>query len=427
VAAFATLLPLHAVTSTTFGGAFANDKFSWGFDALLIFTLAVTLAISALKRADDGGSPAAYAALLIFCTVGGMVLAGATNLIAIFLGIEQLSLALYLLAGTGFPRPASQEASLKYVLLGSFASGFLIYGSALLYGATGSIFLRDMPAAAAAPSPMFLVGLGLFFVGLAFKLALSPFHIWTPDVYEGSPLAVTGYMAVAVKVAVFAVLARFVYTVFGHDSVALTPLWMLAIASMIVGNVGAIRQRNLKRLLGFSSIAQAGYVVVALVGVKAHGLSILLFYLSAYAFMNLGAFAIVALVGDGDEAYADLDAYRGLFFSRPWIAALMALFFMSLAGIPATAGFMGKFFLLAQAVTAGPWGVALAVTLVAGTLVSFYVYFKVIWEMAVRVEGEAPAVTGNSWVGWAAAAVGAAGTILLGVLPQIFYTVVASL
>jgi len=425
-ASFGALLPLYGAHVTSLFGAFVTDGFSWGFDALLLLTLAGALAISAAAKADDGGSPASYAALMILCTVGGMVMAGAANLIGIFLGIEQLSLALYVLAGTGFPRRSSEEAALKYVLLGSLASGFLIYGSALLYGATGTLRLADMVAAAAAPSALFVVGLALFLVGIAFKLALSPFHVWTPDVYEGSPIAVTAFMAVAVKVATFAVLARFVYTAIGHDSVALVPLWAIAILSMVVGNVGAIRQRNLKRLLAFSSIAQAGYIVVALAGVTRGGLSVMLFYLTAYAFMNLGAFALIVLVGSGDEAYANLDAYRGLFFRRPWVAALMSLFFMSLAGIPATAGFMGKLFLLQQAVAAGPWGVAMAVALVAGTLVSFYVYFKVIWEMLGRVEGGAPAADGNGWVPWLTASVGALGTLALGILPQMWSAIIAA-
>ena len=426
-ASFGALLHIAGASQTTLNGAFATDRFSWIFDVLLLLALAVTLAISALKRAEDGGSPAAYAALLVFCTVGGMIMAGATNLIGIFLGIEQLSLALYVLAGSGYPRESSKEAALKYVLLGSLASGFLIYGSALLYGATGSITLADMRSVAAAPSPLFVVGLGLFVVGIAFKLALSPFHIWTPDVYEGSPIAVTTYMTVAVKAATFAVLARFVYAVFPHDSIALVPLWAIAILSMIVGNVGAMRQRNLKRLLAFSSIAQSGYVVVALAGVSSGGLSTMLFYLTAYAFMNLGAFSLIALVGDGDEAYADLDAYRGLFFRRPWVAALMSLFFMSLAGIPLTAGFMGKLYLILTGLQAGPWGLAMAAALIAGTLVSFYVYFKVIWEMFARVEGEAPAVGGNGWIPWTAALIGAAGTLVLGIVPYAFYSLLAYL
>lgn len=421
VAAFGTLLPLYGQTINTLGGALASDRFSWTFDALLLLTLAITFLLSSLRRADDGGSPGSYAALLIFCTIGGMVMAGANNLIIIFLGIEQLSLALYVLAGTGFPREASQEAALKYVLLGSLASGFLIYGSALLYGSAGSVALADLAKPAAGLGLLFVAGFGLFLVGIAFKLALSPFHVWTPDVYEGSPLAITAFMSVAVKVATFAVLARVVYEVFGHDSAALVPLWLLAIFSMLVGNLGAIRQRNLKRLLAFSSIAQAGYVVVALAGVTPGGLGAMLFYLVAYAFTTLGAFAVIALLGDGDEAKADLDAYRGLFAQRPWPAALMALFFFSLAGIPATAGFYGKILLLQVGLANGVWGIALAVTLVVGTLISFYVYGKVVWNMFAFVEGEAPQNPGNAFASWIAVVAGAAGTIVFGILPQVFY------
>ncbi len=419
LAAFVALLPLRGESITTFGGALASDSFSWPFDALLLLTLAIALLLSSLAKAEDGGSPGAYAALLIFCTIGGVILAGATTLIGIFLGLEELSLALYVLAGTGFPRRSSQEAALKYVLLGSLASGFLIFGMALLYGASGSISLAAMAATAAAGGPLFIAGFALFLVGVAFKLALAPFHLWTPDVYEGSPLAVTAFMAVAVKAAMFAVLARFAYTVFGHDSPALVPLWILAIVSMVVGNVGAIRQTNLKRLLAFSSIAQAGYLVLALAGVGSSGVSTLVFYLAAYAFMNLGAFAVIALIGNGDEQHADLAAYRGLFFRRPVTAALMSLFFLSLAGIPATAGFIGKVLLLAQAMSAGPWGVAMAVALIVGTLISFYVYFQVIWQMFAPLETEQIASDGNAPISWIAVAAGAVGVLLLGIAPQV--------
>ncbi|HYK53380.1 MAG TPA: NADH-quinone oxidoreductase subunit N, partial [Candidatus Eremiobacteraceae bacterium] len=388
--------------ATTFNGAFATDRFSWAFDAIVLIALAASLLLSLVRDAEDGASPAAYSSLLIFCAVGGMIMAGAANLIVIFLGIEQLSLALYILAGTGLGRPASQEAALKYVLLGSLASGFLIYGSALLYGASGSVALTDLAHAAASPSMLFITGFTLFIVGIGFKLALAPFHVWTPDVYEGSPIAITAFMAVAVKAATFSVLARFVYVVFGHDVPALAPLWAIAILSMIVGNVGAIAQTNLKRLLAYSSIAQAGYIVLALAGVTGSGLSTMVFYLAGYAFMNLGAFAVIALVGDGSEAVADIDSYRGMFWRRPWVAVCMTVFMFSLAGIPATAGFVGKVLLLGQAIAAGPWGVAMAIVLVAGTLVSFYVYFKVVWAMFTALDDGASAPSGNSLVPWIA-------------------------
>ena len=419
LAAFGALAPLRGETLATLGGAFASDAFSWPFDVLLLLTLVIALALSCLGKAEDGGNPGAYASLLIFCTIGGMILAGATSLIGIFLGLEELSLALYVLAGCGFPRRSSQEAALKYVLLGSLASGFLIFGMALLYGAAGSISLAAMAQSAAGGGPLFIAGFALFLVGVAFKLALAPFHLWTPDVYEGSPLAVTAFMAVAVKAAMFSVLARFAYVVFGHDAPALVPLWILAILSMVVGNVGAIGQTNLKRLLAFSSIAQAGYLVLALAGVGRGGVTTLVFYLAAYAFMNLGAFAVIALVGNGDERHADLQTYRGLFFRRPLTAGLMTLFFLSLAGIPATAGFIGKVLLLGQAMSAGVWGIAMAVALIVGTLISFYVYFQVIWQMFAPAEGEQLASDGNAVMSWVAVAAGAAGVLLLGIAPQV--------
>jgi NADH-quinone oxidoreductase subunit N len=426
IVALATLAPLYGRAETTVNGVFATDRFSWSFSAILILTLAVTLLLSSLRNAADGGSPGSYAALLIFCTIGGLIMAGSTTLIGIFLGIEELSLALYVLAGSGYPRPASEEAALKYVLLGSLASGFLIYGSALLYGTVGSISLAALTTAASHLTPLFVLGFALLLVGLAFKLGLAPFHLWTPDVYEGSPLAITAYMTVAVKAATFAVLARFIYTVFGQDSVALAPLWILAILSMLVGSFGALRQRNLKRLLAYSSIAQAGFMVVALAGVGQYGLSSLLFYLVAYALMNLGAFAVVAMLGDGDEAHADIDAYRGLFYRRPWVATALTLFLFSLAGIPGTAGFFGKVLLLEQGFVSGPWGIALGLALIVGSIVSIYVYFQVVWAMFVPQEGEQPVTAGNSPLTWVPVAVSVIGVIALGVIPQVFVSIVSS-
>ena len=426
VVSFGVLAPQFGHAATTFNGAFATDRFSWAFDAIIIIALAASLLLSLVRDAEDGSSPAGYSSLLVFCAVGGMIMAGAENLIIIFLGLEQLSLALYILAGTGLGRPASLEAGLKYVLLGSLASGFLIYGSALLYGAGGSVALADIAHAAASPSPLFITGFVLFVVGVGFKLALAPFHVWTPDVYEGSPIAVTAFMAVAVKAATFSVLARFVYVVFGHDSPALAPLWAIAVLSMIVGNVGAIAQTNLKRLLAYSSIAQAGYIVLALAGVTGAGLATMIFYLAAYAFMNLGAFAVISLVGDGAESAAGIEAYRGMYWRRPWVAICMTVFMFSLAGIPATAGFVGKVLLLGQAMSAGAWGIAMAVVLVLGTLVSFYVYFKIVWAMFAPADDAVPSPQGNSLVPWIAVAAGVAGVVLMGVLPQIVYSLVST-
>lgn len=425
--AFGFMLPLYGREATTVNGAFATDKFAWGFSAVLLLSLAVALLLSSLREADDGGSPASYASLLVFCTIGGLIMAGATSLIGIFLGLEELSLALYVLAGTGFPRVASQEAALKYVLLGSLASGFLIYGSALLYGSSGSVAIAALAAPAAALSPLFIVGFALLLVGVAFKLALAPFHLWTPDVYEGSPIAVTAFMSVAVKAATFAVLARFVYTVFGHEGIALAPLWLLAIISMLVGSFGALRQRNLKRLLAYSSIAQTGFMVVALSGVGTYGLSTLLFYVAAYAFMSLGAFAVIGMLGDGDEAYADIDAYRALFYRRPWVAVALTLFLFSLAGIPGTAGFFGKVLLLEQGFAGGAWGIAMGVALIIGSVVSLYAYFKVVWQMFAPQEGEQPAAPGNSLASWIPVALGAVGVLALGLLPQAFVTFISAL
>jgi NADH-quinone oxidoreductase subunit N len=366
-----------------FGGAFVQGGFSIVFSEIVIVATIATLLLSVgVGRSDQ---VAGTTALLLWSASGAMLMAGAANLMIVFLGLELLSLALYCLCAISV-RPTARESALKYLILSSMASGFLLYGSALLFGATGSVAFSVL--AAAPVTPLLAVGAGLFLVGLAFKLSLVPFHAWTPDVYEGAPLPVTAFMSVVTKAGTLAVLARFAYAALPAGTQAhrlLLPLWIAAALSMIVGNVAALAQSDIKRLLAYSGIAQLGYIVAALAGTTDLGLRYAIFYLGAYTFMNLGAFAVVALLSRERDEGSHLSSFAGLGYRQPVLAAAMTFFLLSLAGLPPTAGFTGKILILASTVDAGyAW---LAGLLVVGTAISAYAYFKIVRTMYARTTG----------------------------------------
>jgi NADH-quinone oxidoreductase subunit N len=396
-----------------FGGAYIVGGFSVVMSEIAIFATIVALTLGVGIGRDD--EVAGTTALIVWSTCGAMLMAGAGNLMMIFLGLELLSLGLYCLCAMSV-RPAARESGLKYLLLSSMASGFLLYGMALLFGGTGSVALAAI--AAAAPSPLIAIGAGLFLVGLAFKLSLVPFHAWTPDVYEGAPLAVTAYMSVATKAGVLAVLGRFAYAALPSASAnaILLPMWTVAAISMIVGNVAALTQVDMKRLLAYSGIAQVGYIVAAFAGQTVLGLRYAIFYLAAYTFMNLGAFAVVALMTRDGDGVVGLGRFAGLAYRRPWLAAAMTFFLLGLAGLPPTAGFTGKILILASSLGAGYWW--LSVLLIAGTAISVYVYFKIVRAMFARVDAahvrDERSANGLSWI---PVAVCAAAVFVLGLYP----------
>lgn len=368
---------------SAFGGGFMVGGFAVVFQEIVllaaIFSVALYAAIG--ERTYLAGS----IALLLWSTSGAMLMAGAGNLMTIFLGLELLSLALYCLCGMS-KRAAAREAALKYLILSSTATGLMLYGMALFFGASGSINLAALAAPLVAANPLFVVGCGLFLIGLAFKLSLVPFHVWTPDVYEGAPLPVTAFMSVATKAAALAVFARFAYAALEglHAQSLLFPMWIIAGASMLVGNLAALAQTDMKRLLAYSGVAQVGYIVAAFAGSTPLGLRYAIFYLAAYLFMNLGAFAVVALLSTENEEGSRIAAYHGLGRRRPLLAAAMSFFLLALAGFPPTAGFMGKLLILSSLVSARyAW---LAGLLIFGTAISLYVYFKVIRLMYERHE-----------------------------------------
>jgi NADH-quinone oxidoreductase subunit N len=394
-----------------FSDAYVVGGFSVVFSEIIIIATIFSLLLTAGVGRDDqiGGSTA----LVLWSAAGTMLMTGAANFMTIFLGLELLSLGLYALCGIA-NRATSHEAALKYLILSSMASGFMLYGMALLFGATGSVSLTALINAPL--SGMLVVGVGLFLVGVAFKLSLFPLHVWAPDVFEGAPLAVTAFMSVVTKAGIFAVLARFAYAAIPQHRELLVPLWILAALSMIFGNLGALAQSDLKRLLAYSGIAQLGYMTVALAGATTSGLRYAIYYLTAYMFMNLGAFAVIALLSRERDEGSALLSFAGLSERKPWAAAAMAFFLLALAGLPPTAGFTGKILILASTVDAGY--IWLAALLIVGTAISFYAYIKVIRVM-YRHEPRPHThhVYSHTLLPWVGVAVGAVAVLALGLYP----------
>ena len=381
-----------------FGGMLAIDGFSNLLHLVVLGSgvLAVLLALNYLKQ--HGIERGEFYALLIFSIVGMMVMGMAKDLIVVFLALEMLSIPLYVLVGFARPRADSEESALKYFLLGAFSSAFQVYGIALVYGATQETGFAAIGAAIASygASPLLLAGVGLMLVGLLFKVSAVPFHMWTPDVYEGAPAVVTAFMSIGAKTAGFAALVRVFFDAF-H---LLTPDWaplmaLFAVLSTIVGNVAAISQTSIRRMLAYSSIAHAGYVFVAVLpggygALSDFSASAVVFYLAAYALTNIGAWAIVIAVENGEGMGSAIRDYAGLARTRPGLAAAMALFMLSLTGLPPTMGFVAKFYVFSAALAAGyTWLVVVGVVTV---LISAYYYLRIIVVMWMS-EGAVQAVT----------------------------------
>jgi NADH-quinone oxidoreductase subunit N len=386
---------------TGFNGMVTVDGFSVFLNALFLVSglAGMALAYDYNKRMDlDRGE---YYVLLLFSISGMMLMAAAADLIVIFLALELLSIPLYVLAGFARPQSDSEEAALKYFLLGAFAGGFVVYGIALVFGATGTTALHGivaMVSAGSADLSLMLFGAALILVGFAFKVAAVPFQMWTPDVYQGSPSAVTAFMAVGAKAAGFAALLRVFILAFPILEIDLTPvLWVLAALTMIIGNFVAIAQSNIKRMLAYSSIAHAGYIFMALVtfgqdAVVPNAVASALFYLLAYAVTNFGTWSVVIALEKKEGKGLELNDYAGLGAKYPGLAAAMMIFMLSFTGIPPTLGFLGKFFLFRTVLEAG--FVGLAIIGVLTSLVSAYYYLRILVIMymqdgkpEVRIEG----------------------------------------
>jgi len=410
------------------GLAFADmavlDALSLFFGFIFLIVTAIVVLLSVDYIVQQGINYGEYYALLLFAASGMMLVAASANLIVLFLGLEMLSISLYILTGFAHRRPASGEAALKYFLLGAFASAFLLYGIALTYGATGTTDLARiadfLQRAGSPPDPMLLIGAGLLLIGFGFKVAMVPFHMWVPDVYEGAPTSVTAFMSVGTKAAGFAALLRLLFLALP----SLQSYWTLALAvlsalTMTTGNVLAIAQTNIKRMLAYSGIAHAGYLLAALASASQRGAASILFYLLVYAAVNLGAFGMVIALGQREEEggeYLNLTDYAGLGFRRPALAAVFAIFLLSLGGIPPTAGFVGKFYIFSAAVEANL--IPLAVIGILNAILSLFYYLRVIRIMYAdepsRQFGHLPRST------MIALTIAALGAVLLGLYPAPF-------
>jgi len=399
-------------SALAFNGMAALDGFSVFFNVLFTASglVGVALAYDYLRQMNLARN--AYYVLLLFSVGGMMLMSMASDLMTLFLALELLSIPLYVLSSFARPKSASEEAALKYFLLGAFASGFVVYGIALVFGATGHTSLAGIVAAVqngALLNPVLLtLGAALLLIGLGFKVAAVPFHMWTPDVYQGAPTAVTAFMALGAKAAGFAALLRIFLTAFPQVAADLAPvLWALAALTMFLGNVVAIAQKNIKRMLAYSSIAHAGYLLMALVPYGSQELSgdvtaSLLFYLVAYALSNFGAWSVVMLLerqaAAGNGAGLTLDEYAGMGRKYPALAAFMTVFMLSFAGVPPTLGFVGKFYLFRTVLQGGFVGLALIGVLTS--LVSAYYYLRVVVVMYMR-DGE-PQAHAAPWLRWTA-------------------------
>ncbi|HUF12172.1 MAG TPA: NADH-quinone oxidoreductase subunit N [Longimicrobiales bacterium] len=379
-------------------GMIASDEFRIFANYLFLLAAALFILISDRYFRQEHMSLGELYVLVLFATVGMMFFAGATDLIVIFLGLEVMSVAVYVLTGLNRHDPRSGEGALKYFLLGAFSSAFFLFGIALVYGGTASTNLNRIALAIGADglgaNPMLLAGMALLITGFGFKIAAVPFHMWTPDAYEGAPAPITAFMAAGVKAAAFAAFLR----VFLTAMPGLYESWgviiaALAVITMVVANLIALTQDNVKRLLAYSSIAHAGYLLVALAAGNISGAAAFLFYLTAYTLMTIGAFAVVVAVGREGERHLDIESYAGLGWRRPWLAVSMTVFLLSLAGFPLTAGFIGKVYILRAALEGRlAW---LAIVLVLSSLVSYYYYLRIAWYMWFRESADAEAAHGS--------------------------------
>ncbi|MGB2697273.1 MAG: NADH-quinone oxidoreductase subunit N [Candidatus Zixiibacteriota bacterium] len=384
VLAFVFVVKLWNVNQTSFNEMFILDNFACFFKFIFFISslLVIFASINYLKQ--ENVFHGEYFCLILFATLGMMLMVSSLNLIVIFLGMEIMSLSLYVLAGFRRYDLKSNESSIKYFLIGAFASGFLLYGIALVYGSTSSTnlaqILLNISHSGFKSSYMVWMGMGLIIVGFGFKIASVPFHMWAPDVYQGAPTPITAFISAGPKAAGFAALLRVLLFAFAKYQLDWSViLWVLAALSMTIGNVIALSQNNIKRLLAYSSIAHAGYVLVALVGGGEQGQSSAMFYLLVYIFMNIGAFTIATAMG---EKNTDLDNYSGLVTRNPALGVIMAVFLLSLAGFPPFAGFLAKFYVFSAAVKSGYMG--LTIIAVLNSFVAVYYYLRVVVIMFMR-------------------------------------------
>jgi NADH-quinone oxidoreductase subunit N len=396
---------------------FLVDPYALFFMGLIFLSAFAVAALSYSYLELHAGHREEFYLLLLVATLGCSVLTTASHFATFFLGIELLSVSLYALAAYHRHSDRSMEAGVKYLILAAVSSAFILFGMALVYAETGSMKFDDIARAAAALHGLpFLAGMVMIIVGLGFKLAVVPFHLWTPDVYEGAPAPVTAFIATASKGAVFALVLRYFTKIDIHDSsVLLVVVTIIAVASMFAGNLLALLQTNVKRILAYSSISHLGYLLVTVLAGGPMALSAAAFYLVAYFITTLGAFGVVAVVSTGDRDADQMNDYEGLAWRRPWVTGVLTAMLLSLAGIPLTAGFVGKFYVVAAGVGSALWLVV--ITLVINSVIGLFYYLRIIVALFTPPREEAPAHMRTPLLGGAVLTVLTVSLVFLGVYP----------
>jgi NADH-quinone oxidoreductase subunit N len=405
--------------ATSFGVVTA-DNYALFVNLVIVGVGILTVFFAAQTIERDGLPAGEFYALLLFSIVGMMLMVQATDLLLMFLALETMSIAVYVLTGIRRDQPQSTEAAFKYFLLGAFASSFFLYGIAFIYGLSGSTSLDRVGSVIAAQSmsgnPMILLAVGLLIVGFGFKVAAVPFHMWSPDAYEGAPAVVTGFMSTGVKAAAIAAFARVFLSALEPMIREWAPvLWAIAVATMVVGTVVGVAQTSLKRMLAYSSIAHGGFLLVGLVAGNDLGKAAILYYLAAYALTNVGAFGVIALLGSRERANDDLRDYAGLWYTHPGLATLMTIFLLSLGGFPPTAGFIAKWYIFSAAVGSGYYW--LAVIGVLSSVVSVFFYLRIVVMMYMSERDARPVPAPITTIALAGLALSIVGILYLGILP----------
>ncbi|HTX89182.1 MAG TPA: NADH-quinone oxidoreductase subunit N [Bacteroidales bacterium] len=425
LAAFLSVILLKDTIPHSVSSLFVMDGFTAMISAIILFACMAVTVFSKNFILVQESEKEEYFIILFVAALGSLLLAGASHLVTLFLGLETLSVSLYILTAYRRALDRSVEASVKYLILASVSSAFLLFGMGLIYMGTGSLTFSGIASSLAAPgsaTPILLTGFSMMLAGLGFKLALVPFHMWTPDVYQGAPLPVTMYIATVSKGAVMALFLRLFLAVRGAENSFLVPVITgLAVLSMFFGNLLAIRQQNIKRILAYSSISNMGYLLVTLLISSGEGIPAAVFYILSYTLTTLGAFGVITLVSKREQDAEMVEDYRGLFWKKPWIAIVFTLALLSLAGIPLTTGFMAKFYLVFAGVHSGLW--LLVISLIVNSVIGLYYYLRVI--VAMFSMGNDHEFAHGSVGDRILLAILAVGILGIGILPQwIFHLIV---
>jgi NADH-quinone oxidoreductase subunit N len=423
IALWASLWQLSLPDGTAYFAAYPTvetSAFTVFFHVLICGIVLVTLLLSLDTLPEHSHHQGEFYALIVFGAVGMCLLTSAVELLVVFISLEISSISTYILTGYRKQTARGPEAAIKYFLLGSFATAFLLYGIALIFGATGTTQIYQIArlAPVAQNQTLVLAGMALMLVGILFKVSAAPFHVWTPDVYEGAPSPVVALLSTAPKAAAFALLLRVVYEMFPNLRSIWAPLlWIVAVLSMTVGNLAALRQQNVKRMLAYSAIAHAGYLLAAFAGTGSIGIAAASFYIAAYAAMNVGIFAVITLVAGYDEHLSLIDDFRGLMYRSPFLASLLIFFLISLIGIPFTGGFFGKFYSFSAAVDGGAIALAIIGLLNSGVAAAYYLRLALVCAQRPSADQAAPPKPVVGVAVGAALLLAVAVTLVLGIVP----------